>query len=89
MKKKTKTYTKGDVIVEDIRIGDIHYGYLYNFGVKLQVLTRPFINGDGNWEWKVRRISDGKILTYVVSTRYPHYSANLYTYKAYEVKHYI
>lgn len=31
------TYTKGNVIVEKIKIGDIHYEYEYGIGIKSEV----------------------------------------------------
>ena len=49
--KQTKTYTKGNVIVEDIKVGDIHYEYGYGVGVKSKVLTLPKFNEEhGLWE---------------------------------------
>jgi hypothetical protein len=29
-----KTYTKGNIIVEDIKVGDIHYEFEYSLGIK-------------------------------------------------------
>ena len=84
-----KTYTKGNVIIEDINIGDIHYEYEYNLGIKSKVLTKPFLNLEGNWEWKSENLLTGKIIDYLVNPKYAHYSANLYDYAAYEVEKYI
>ena len=36
---KQQTLTKGNVIVENIKIGDIHYEYEYNLGIKCEVIT--------------------------------------------------
>ena len=50
------THTKGNVIVEEIKIGDIHYEYEYGTGMKCEVLTLPIRDDNGLWEWKsIRR----------------------------------
>jgi len=36
-----KTYTKGNVIVEEIKVGDIHYEYELGVGIKCEVTTLP------------------------------------------------
>lgn len=43
-----KTYTKGNVIVEDIKVGDVHYEFEYFSGVKCEVITLPEKEKDGN-----------------------------------------
>lgn len=83
------TNTKGNVIVEKIKIGDIHYEYEYNMCVVSEVLTKPELNENNCWVWKSKRKSDGKIIDYLVDPKYTHYSSNLYDYKAYNVKYYI
>lgn len=83
------TYTKGNVIVENIEIGDIHYEYEYGIGIKVKVLTKPTLNEDGQWVWKSENVNSGKIIDYLVTPEYSHYSANLYDYEAYNVKHYV
>ena len=84
-----KTRTKGNIIVEEIKIGDIHYEYVYNLGVKSEVLTKPLKNSDGNWIWTSRNLISDKDIEYMVNPDYPHYSVNLYDYEAYTVKKYI
>ena len=79
-----KTHTKGNVIVEDIKIGDIHYEYDYNMCVKSEVMTLPIFNFDGNWEWQSKKMNTGLAIHYEVNPKYPHYSANLYDYEAYK-----
>ena len=79
------THTKGNVIVENINIGDIHYEYDLGCCIKSTVLTKPELNVDGNWAWQ-SKLSDGKEITYIVNPEYPHYSTNLYDYEAYTVK---
>ena len=84
------TYTKGNIIVEEIEVGDIHYEYQYNLGKKSQVLTKPQINENGNWEWESKNVNSGEKFYYLLNPDCPpHYSLNLYDYQAYEVKYYI
>jgi hypothetical protein len=83
------TLTKGNVIVEEINIGDIHYEYGMGVGIKCQVMTKPTLNGDGSWMWKSKNLNTGKEIDYFVNPKYPHYSVNLYDYEAYKVKYYI
>ena len=84
------THTKGNVIVEEIKVGDIHYEvgdihYEYDMGrsIKCKVLTKPTQNEEGQWTWKSQRVDNGKEIDYMVDPKYPHYSANLYDYEAY------
>lgn len=83
------THTKGNVIVEEIKVGDIHYEYDMGLGIKCEVLTKPKLNEDGNWTWKSKNVNSEKEIDYLVNPKYSHYSANLYDYEAYNVKHYI
>ncbi len=83
------THTKGNVVVEDIKVGDIHYEYDLGVGIKCKVLTKPTLTEDGNWVWKSENIKSGVEIDYLVNPKYTHYSVNLYDYEAYKVKHYI
>ena len=83
------THTKGNVIVEEINIGDIHYEYGMGVGIKSEVISKPMLNEDGNWTWKSKNIVSGEEINYMVNPDYPHYSVNLYDYEAYIVKCYI
>ena len=78
-----RTFTKGNVIVEDIKVGDIHYEFDYNLAVKVEVLTLPKQDKDGLWEWKSKNVKSGKIVDYAVNGKYSHYGPNLYDYEAY------
>jgi len=85
-----KTLTKGNVVVEDIEIGDIHYEYELGVGIKSQVLTKPKLDKNGCWVWESRNLNTNEIINYLVNPKYPAYiSLNLYDYEAYIVKHYI
>lgn len=85
----TKTYTKGNVIVEDIKIGDIHYEYEYGVGIKCKVFTSPTMNETGQWVWESINEKSAEKIEYLVDPKYSHYSPNLYDYEAYKVKNYI
>lgn len=84
-----KTITKGNVIVEDIKIGDIHYEFEYNMGIKSEVITLPERDENGYWSWKSKNFKTGNIIDYGVNEKYSHYGPNLYDYEAYKVKHWI
>jgi hypothetical protein len=83
------TRTKGNVIIEDIKVGDIHYEYELGLGIKCEVLTKPTLTKDGNWIWKSKNLNSGQEINYFVNPKYPHYSVNLYDYEAYKVKNYV
>ena len=84
------TYTKGNVIVENIKIGDIHYEYEYNVGIKVEVITLPTKNEDNFWSWKSKVCSKPEVtIDYGVTEGMAHYAPNLYDYEAYKVKHLI
>ena len=84
-----KTYTRGDVIVEEIKVGDIHYEYEYGVGLKCEVMTLPKLNESGQYEWESKNLNSGEVIKYMIDPKYSHYSSNLYTYEAYKVNTYI
>jgi hypothetical protein len=90
MEKKKRT--KGGVILEDIKIGDIHYEYEHGMCVKSRVIegimqTENDEDSSSTWEWKAVHIlpdgSDGRVIDYAVNDKYTHYGPNLYDYQAY------
>ena len=85
--------TKGDVTVEEIKVGDIHYEFGYGFGIEVEVIELPVFemreDGDTYASWKSRKKNSDQIIEYGVSEKYSHYGPNLYTYKAYEVSRWI
>jgi hypothetical protein len=85
----SRTHTKGNVIIEEIKVGDVHYEYDMGLGIECEVITLPTMNEDGNWTWKSKNLKHGAIIDYLVNPQYSHYSSNLYDYKAYNVKYYI
>ena len=87
MMEARKTHTRGNVIVEDIKIGDIHYEYgRYGVGIKVEVITKPVRDEDGMWAWKSKNLNSGEEIEYGVNEKYVHYGPNLYDYEAYNVK---
>ncbi len=81
--------TKGNVIIENIKIGDIHYEYGYGMCIKSKVLTLPTRNKNGLWVWTSLNLTTNKEIRYAVSEDYIHYSSNLYDYEAYKIEKYI
>lgn len=81
------TLTKGNVIVENIKVGDIHYEFDLGLGIKCEVTEAPKKNELGQWVWKSRSCKTGVIIRYMVDPSVPsHNSVNLYDYEAYKVK---
>ena len=76
--------TNGNIIVNEIKIGDIHFECEYGIAIKSEVVTEPKINSEGNWIWKSKELKTGKIIDYLVNPDYPKYAVNLYDYNAYE-----
>ena len=79
-----KTYTRGNVIVEDIKIGDIHYEYDYGMCIKPEVIALPMKDEDENWVWQSKHLKTGDTINYMVNPMYSHYSMKLYDYEAYD-----
>lgn len=79
---REKTFTRGDVIVEEIEVGDIHYEFEYGCCIKSEVISKPQMV-DEMWEWKSRNLNTGETVNYGVNPKYSHYGPKLYTYEAY------
>ncbi len=59
-----KTQTRGDVVIEDIKIGDVHHEYdvLSDTYIKVTVITPPFKpKGGSYWEWQAKSEQGVKI----------------------------
>ena len=83
---ENKTLTKGNIIVENIKIGDIHYEFEYGTGIKSEVISLPVRDESGYWTWKSKHSKSDKIIDYGVREGMSHYAPNLYDYEAYTVK---
>jgi len=77
------THTKGNIIVENIKIGDIHYEFYSGLCFKSKVISLPVRDENGYWTWKSEGVNSGKIQDYGVSEGLSHYAPNLYDYVAY------
>lgn len=71
------TFTKGNIIVEEIEIGDLHYEFEYGHYVEARVLTKPEKDGPV-WSWKAENTLTGAEIDYSVHENYQHYGPNLY-----------
>jgi len=87
-----RIYTRGNVEVQNIKVGDIHYEFEYGCYIKCKVISLPIStpNSDGTpyWTWKSEYINtdgtmSGKIIDYGVDPEYSHYSSKLYDHEAY------
>lgn len=85
LRKETQTHTGGNVIIENIKIGDIHYEYELGICIKTKVASMPTRDEEGLWRWKSIRISDNLEINYAVNEKYQHYASKLYDYEAYKV----
>lgn len=81
--------TAGNILVQDIRIGDIHYEFHDGFGVKCQVINMPIKDLDNNWTWESKNLKSGRIIHFFVNENHPQFAPKLYDYEAYIVKEWI
>jgi len=79
----SKTYTAGNIIIEDIKVGDIHYEFDYGCGIKCEVITLPERDDNGKWTWKSKHSETGAEIAYMVTEGYAHYGPKLYDHVAY------
>jgi hypothetical protein len=86
--RKDITRTRGNVIVDDIKIGDIHYEFDYGMYIECKVVSLPVKkdkeDGDTYWTWESINTKSGKTINYAISKDYSHYGPKLYDYMAYE-----
>ena len=90
MNKPTKT--RGNVIVQNIKIGDIHYEYEYGQCIKSVVITLPVLEDDV-WKWKSKIFGTNEIINYAIADinselgKYnDQFGIKLYDYEAYTIK---
>lgn len=78
-----RIFTKGNVEVQNIKVGDIHYEFGYGSVIKSEVVELPKESErqKGLWEWKSK--SGDKVINYAVAEGHGHYGPNLYDYMAY------
>jgi len=85
MNDKKNIYTKGDVLVNKIKIGDIHIEYGYGMSIKVEVISIPVCTvqegGNNYWTWQSKIVDNpDKIIDYGVSENHSHYAPELYNY---------
>lgn len=76
--------TKGDVVVDNIKIGDILYEFGYGVFIESEVISTPVPERRKDyvyWTWQSRNTLTGEIINYGVSDIYPQYAPNIYTSK--------
>lgn len=83
MSEQKDVRTKGNVLVNKIEIGDIHYEFEYGHGLKCEVITKPTRDENGYWSWQSKDLKTGGTINYGVSEGHSHYAPNLYDYEAY------
>ncbi len=79
------TKTKGNVIVEQIKVGDVHFEVDLRTQIKVTVLTKPEQNETGNWIWN-SETEKGKEVPYLVNPKYLSFSPELYDYNPKEFR---
>jgi len=79
----SKTLTKGNLIIEEIKMGDIHYEFDYGYCLKSEVISLPVRDPLGLWSWQSKMLSTGETINYAVHENHTHYGPNLYDYEAY------
>ena len=77
------TITKGGLIINDIKIGNILYEYNFGICIKSKVITKPILKNN-QWKWQCEIIPSGEIINYEVDKQYAHMLCNLYNYEAYK-----
>lgn len=77
-------HTKGNVEVDKITIGDIHYEFEYGMMMKSEVIDLPREEEPGYWTWRSKNVLTGGIIRYGVREDMAHYAPNLYDYEAYQ-----
>jgi hypothetical protein len=60
--KSKRIFTKGNVEVQNIKVGDIHYEYEFGCGIKVRVITLPDFEsgaeGRNYWFWQAELVAD-------------------------------
>lgn len=85
--------TRGNIVVEDIKVGDIHYEYGYRreeYVMEVtQVPTRSESSIGAQWTWKAKCIQAphpdyiGNENEFLITEGLEHYGPTLYNYQAY------
>lgn len=74
--------TKGNIIIEELEVGDITYEFEYGMCSVCEVLTKPKLEGE-IYKWKAKNIHTGEVISYGQNINFPHYGLKLYDFPAY------
>lgn len=80
-----KTYTGGDIIVENIKVGDVQWEIEYGKAIKVEVLSLPQLSNN-QYTWQSKVLSNGEIIEYLVTIGHTHYAPKLYSSNIYNIK---
>ena len=80
--------TRGNVVVNNLKVGDIIYEFEHGLMVKSKVKTAPK-ETEGYWGWESVKLDENnqetdEIIDYGVREGFSHYAPNLYDYEAYK-----
>jgi hypothetical protein len=78
-----KTRTKGNIIIEELEVGDITYEFEYGRCSVCKVITKPKLIDDEYYKWKAKDIHTGEIINYGQNINASHYGLKLYDFPAY------
>ncbi len=78
-----RIYTKGNVEVQNIKLGDVQYEFGYGQELKSTVIELPREVEPGYWQWK-NKTDNHQEIVYGVRENMGHYGPNIYTYRAYK-----
>ena len=79
----SRIFTHGNVEVQNIKVGDIHYEYEGSVYAKVEVITLPESDGRGGWRWMANNMKTGEEVHYFVTEGWGHYGPKLYDHEAY------
>ena len=88
MSKGKDILTGGNIIVNNIKVGDKHFEFQYGYGIRLEVLTLPKKKGKG-WAWSSKNLRTGATIEYFVNPAFAPSAPKLYDYEAQKVNTWI
>jgi hypothetical protein len=75
--------TRGDVVVNNLKVDDIIYEFEYNLVIVAKVTTTPLRSPDGYWTFDAVNTLNSRVINYAMDENLSHYAPKLYTYMAY------
>lgn len=85
-----KIFTKGNVLVNEIKVNDIHFLYELGFEIIYKVISdvqkEPGVGSSNYYSWKAINVGTGAEEEFGIDDRYSGmYGPNIYDYRAYAV----